>query len=208
VVSGNVSFYNEAGGKSIYPTPIIGVVGVIEGDNHVTIKPEKDNLLLLIGDETNNSLNASQYLKTFHNKVDGEVFAIDWKQEIALQQVLVELIAKGLVKAAHDISDGGLGIALAEMALATKTGLQITIASDTPHVALFGEKPSRAVIAIEKAAYYAVKGEVEAVGLPVTELGVVSGDYLQVATKEKPLINVSIDKLQKAYQNLSRIMEG
>lgn len=208
VVSGNVSFYNEAGGKSIYPTPIIGVVGVIEGENHVTIKPEKDNLLLLIGDGAGNSLNASQYLKTFHNKISGEIFAIDWKQEIALQQILVDLIAKGLVKAAHDISDGGLGIALAEMALAAKTGLEVTIDSEEPHVALFGEKPSRAIIAIEKAAYYAVKGEVEAAGLPVTELGLVSGDTFQVNSQEKTLINVSLDKLQQAHKNLSRIMEG
>lgn len=208
VVSGNVSFYNESANKSIYPTPIIGVVGVTEGENYVSIAPKEDNILILLGDNEGNSLNASSYLQIIHDQVKGEVFAIDWEQERAMQKLLVNLVDEGLITAAHDIADGGLAIALSEMALAANKGIKVTIPETEPHITLFGEKPSRAVVALEKAAFYAVKEMAEKEGVSVAVLGEVTGNTFNVTTEKRSLIEVELAKLNEAYQSLSRIMEG
>ncbi len=208
VVSGNVSFYNESQKKPIYPTPAIGVVGVIESGNYTTIAPQKDNLLVLLGNNEGNSLNASSYLQIIEGQVKGKVFEIKWEEEKALQKVLVNLNAAKLITAAHDVADGGLAIALAEMALAANMGLTINLSASKPHLALFGEKPSRAIVALDKAVYYALKDIAEAEGVLVTVLGEVKGESLRIENQGHTLCDLGLVELKKASLNLSQIMEG
>ena len=120
ITGGNVSLYNETDGQAIYPTPVIGVVGLIEDAGHVvsrTLKQAGDTIVLL--GEGYGELGGSEYLKTVHGLVAGEPPALDLGKERALIALLTHAAAAGLIQSAHDCSDGGLAITLAECAFDT-----------------------------------------------------------------------------------------
>ena len=108
VVSGNVSFYNETDGQAIYPTPVLGVVGVIENASSVLSRvfPSSQSAILLLGGGSG-VLGGSEYLKTVCGQVAGSLAPLSLDSERRLQQLLVELAAAGLIQSAHDCSDGG-----------------------------------------------------------------------------------------------------
>ncbi|HCP46380.1 MAG TPA: phosphoribosylformylglycinamidine synthase subunit PurL, partial [Deltaproteobacteria bacterium] len=118
IVSGNVSFYNETGSQSIHPTPTVGIVGLIEDRAHAVGLglPESGQLVLLGSPRP--VLGATAYARCIHDVEQGMPPRVQWDDERALLRTLRAGVARGLIRAAHDVSEGGLAVALAEMALA------------------------------------------------------------------------------------------
>ncbi|HEX5520892.1 MAG TPA: phosphoribosylformylglycinamidine synthase subunit PurL, partial [Longimicrobiaceae bacterium] len=151
VTGGNVSLYNENPRGAIYPTPTIGMVGVIDDVAHVMTMGFRDacDVIVLFGENTD-ELGGSEYLKAIHDLVAGDAPALDLAGERALQQALLEAIRGGLVKSAHDCAEGGLAVALAESAIADAEhvmGVDVELDDELPTAALlFGEAQGRAVV--------------------------------------------------------------
>ena len=152
VTGGNVSFYNESPAGAVYPTPIIGMVGLLDKIEYATDQFFKDegDLILLLG-KTGPELGGSQYLESIHDLVSGEIPELDLENEQKIQEACLSLIKAGLVKSAHDCSDGGLAVTLFESSVGNLKGADIRI--DTKLRAeelLFSESQSRIVISIAR----------------------------------------------------------
>jgi phosphoribosylformylglycinamidine synthase len=156
VVSGNVSLYNETNGLSIYPTPIIGMVGLIEREDDITTQwfKQSGDAILLLG-ETREDIGGTEYLKVLHSREQGMPPWLDLDQEQALQQCVLTLIQKGWVQSAHDCSEGGLLVTLAECCLTHPSnpfGAQVTITQERLRLdaLLFGESPARVLVSVKQ----------------------------------------------------------
>jgi phosphoribosylformylglycinamidine synthase len=191
VTGGNVSFYNESGPSAIWPTPVVGMLGLLD-DYRLLVRPGFDPgyLVYLLG-ETFAELGGSEYSEVVLGKVSGRPPGLDLESEAGLISLLLDATRRDLVAAAHDCSDGGLAVTLAECAIAGDTGFAVGLPGDLPsHVALFSESASRAVVCVspEKA------GEFEAVAgdhrVPHARLGetggprMVFGDAFEVTVAE------------------------
>lgn len=148
VIGGNVSLYNAHGGMTIYPTPIVGMVGVIDDTDHITTQglTQAGDALLLIG-ETRAEFGGSELQYLLTGDIAGLPPSIDLAVEQQRQQALLTAIRNGQVRAAHDVAEGGLGVAVAEMMMPHGLGADITVTGD-PVTALFAESQSRFVIAV------------------------------------------------------------
>jgi phosphoribosylformylglycinamidine synthase len=149
VTGGNVSLYNENPRGAIFPTPTIGMVGVVEDLDHVTTAAFKEagDRIVLLGRCTG-ELGGSEYLKAVHGRVAGDAPRVDLDAERALQRTLLEAIRAGLIRSAHDCAEGGLAVALAESAFGADWGVEVELRDDLPLAALlFGEAQGRAVVA-------------------------------------------------------------
>ena len=152
ITGGNVSLYNETDGQAIYPTPIIGVVGLIEDAAHVvsrTFKQAGDEIVLL--GEGYGELGGSEYLKTIHGLVQGQPPELNLDKERALIALLTRAAAAGLLQSAHDCSDGGVAVTLAECAFDTDgIGFEVDLPPAASAAAtLFGESASRAIVSVK-----------------------------------------------------------
>jgi len=150
VIGGNVSLYNETKGEAIYPTPIIGMVGLVEDLDHITTQSFKNvgDLIYIIG-ETKPEFGGSELQKLQNGKITGKSPAIDLEVEAVRQKQLLSAIKSGLVSSAHDIAEGGTAIALAESLFNTAgLGAEITLEGE-PTVALFSETQSRFIVSIK-----------------------------------------------------------
>lgn len=202
VTGGNVSFYNENPESAIFPSPIIGMLGVIEDvEKHVTTPAFKKSgdLVLYIGADRK-GLGGSEYLKVLHGLITGDAPELDLDFEVKLQTALLTAIKTGLVTAAHDISDGGLAITLAEMAIFGKKGAKVSVdtLSGSPHEILFSEAQSGVVITIPVPKLHTVKHHFEEAGVPLYELGEVGGDTLEI----KDLISLDVSESESIYENV------
>jgi len=184
VVSGNVSFYNQTGEASVQPTPGIGGLGLIadlaaRAEARFTAGGE---IVLLVG-ETRGHLGASLYLAEVAGREAGAPPPVDLAAERANGDFVRSLIAAGRCTSVHDLSDGGLAAALAEMTLAGGIGARIDIAplGLPAHAALFGEDQARYLLAVPQSAAEAVRADGEAAGIRLTTLGETGGDRLAVA---------------------------
>lgn len=202
VTGGNVSFYNENPNSAIFPSPIIGMLGVIEDvEKHVTtpgFKKEGDIVLYIGADRK--GLGGSEYLKTVHGLTTGDAPEIDLDLEVKLQEALLTAIKLGLVTAAHDLSDGGLATALTEMAIFGKKGADLSVdtLTGTPHEVLFSEAQSGVVITIEGSQLQTVKHHFKEASVPLYELGVVKGDKLEI----KDLVSLDVSESEEIYENV------
>jgi phosphoribosylformylglycinamidine synthase len=192
VTGGNVSLHNEyrrtaADGSpgetlAIWPTPTIGVVGVIaDADAFATLALKREgDVLLLLGAQAG-TLGASEYLAVIRETVAGRPPRVDLELEALLQRTLVTLIGAGLVDTAHDTSEGGVAVALAEMAAAGMTGLTARLpeAASTAET-LFGEAASRVIIAVRPGLLEQVTDRLAELGLPWSELGATGGSQLEL----------------------------
>ncbi|HEU0076965.1 MAG TPA: phosphoribosylformylglycinamidine synthase subunit PurL, partial [Longimicrobiaceae bacterium] len=176
VTGGNVSLYNENPRGAIYPTPTIGMVGIVEELAHVTtsgFRAEGDDIVLL-GRNTA-ELGGSEYLKTVHGLVAGDAPALDIAAEAALQRALLAAIRAGLVRSAHDPAEGGLAVALAESAFADPSrpfGVQVELGDVLPRSALlFGEAQSRVVVSSAPASTDALLALMAEHGVPAERIG-------------------------------------
>ena len=158
ITGGNVSLYNETEGRAIFPTPVLGVVGILEDASKTVTRTFKTNgsAVVLLGDNLG-ELGGSEYLTTMHNLVAGKPPVLDLKREAALQKLIVKLIGDGCIESAHDCSEGGLAIAIAECTFDTG-GLGVSanvtgVASErnpsfSVNATLFGESASRILLSV------------------------------------------------------------
>jgi phosphoribosylformylglycinamidine synthase len=186
VTGGNVSLYNENPAGAIDPTPTVGMVGLISDERHVTTSHFKDagDVILLLG-ELGDELGASHYLKVVHGRKEGRVPALDFAREKALHDALRALIAAGLVKSAHDCSEGGLAVALAECCIggAVRVGAEIDLGATGSRIdqALFGESQSRVVISVAPGNAATALAQLATHGIPARRLGTVGSSELKIA---------------------------
>jgi len=195
VISGNVSLYNETRGEAIYPTPVVGMVGLIEdAAKHCTsgFKNEGDLVFLLgEGKTVDSSIGSSEYLELIHGVIKGNPY-IDLEMEKRLQRCCLEAIGRGLINSAHDCSEGGLAIALAESCLANELGF-VSYEWDIEgrlDAALFGEAQSRIIVSIAPKSSWKLQKLAARFQIAATKLGVVGGKrfilkgYMDLSLKE------------------------
>lgn len=151
VISGNVSLSNERSGSAIYPTPTIGMVGLIEDLSHITTQDVKQagDIVYLIG-ETKIEFGGSELQKLIHGKIFGKAPSIDLEVEAARQKALLSAIKEGLVQSAHDVAEGGVAVALAEKTFKSNNlGIHVKL-EGTPVTALFSESQSRFIVTVKE----------------------------------------------------------
>ncbi|WP_185982766.1 phosphoribosylformylglycinamidine synthase subunit PurL [Aureimonas mangrovi] len=193
IVSGNVSLYNETFGQGILPTPTIGGVGLVE-DRTRTARADNmaagDVLLLVGGDGTH--LGASIYLREIEGREEGAPPPVDLAREKANGDFVRGLIRAGTVRTCHDLSDGGLAVALAELAMASNVGLRAVVVG-ARHAALFGEDQARYVIAVSADAADAVLASAKDSGVEIRRLGMAGGERFVVeGAIDLPLAELTI----------------
>lgn len=202
VVSGNVSFYNETNGLSIYPTPILGMVGLIErADLAMTQWFKQDGDAIILLGETREDLGGTEYLRVVHHREQGEPPYLNLEAERALHACMLRLIREGLVQSAHDCSDGGLAVALAECCVsgpARPLGAVVRLTGQAIRrdALLFGESQSRIVLSANPAAVETILTVARELGVPAAKIGTVSGDRLAIdvdASKHYPACRVDAD---------------
>ncbi len=207
VTGGNVSFYNESFGQPIYPTPTVGLVGLIDDVDQVCTLAFKDegDVIVLVG-EGYGELGGSEYLKVEHGLVAGKPPALDLKLEQAVQAAVRIGIRAGLVKSAHDCAEGGIAVALAESCLAGDIGADVHLHDDLPPVAsLFGEGQSRIVVTVSDEDAAAFVDTLADADVPFGVIGEVGGERLTVCER----LDVSIDDLRDAYEpTLEALVHG
>ena len=208
VTGGNVSFYNESPNTAVYPTPTIGMVGLIEGLDKITtsfFKNEGD-LIYLLGEDFE-ELGGSEYLKVVHNKVAGDSPKLDLDVEKKLQNSVLGLIEKKIILSAHDISDGGIICAIAECCIINEEnpiGVEATIPVKTrKDFSLFSESQSRIIVSINRNNKNEFEEFLKDKKQFFTFIGKTGGNHLKVNDK----INIPLNKLIDLYfSTISRIM--
>jgi phosphoribosylformylglycinamidine synthase len=213
VTGGNVSFYNETEGEGVYPTPVIGMLGLIEDARHTTTQwfKEAGDVILLLG-VTRNDLGASELLSVVAGEASGAVPRIDLEAEKVVQKVCLEVIQAGLVRSAHDCSDGGLAVALAESCFSSYGRIAIGARIDLSEHAklsgagaapalLFGESPSRIIISLKPGHVPEVKDVARRAGVVCAVIGEAGGEELSVACDGETLIEASVASLEEAWRN-------
>lgn len=198
VISGNVSLYNESKGEAIYPTPVIGMVGIIEDCDYICSMEFKNHndLIVLLG-ENKEELGGSEYLKVIHNLVKGMPPQIDLLKEQAVQNACREAIKKELLSSAHDCSDGGLAISLAESCIKGKKGVQIKIEDKMRSDALlFGESQSRIIVSINPKNLSLLQDVADKYQVPLLVLGSVEGEELNI----NRLTSLKVERLEKVWR--------
>jgi len=182
VVGGNVSFYNESFGEAIYPTPIVGMVGLMENfENRLLSSFLGEGLIIVLLGATRNEIGGSEYLKVIHGKVAGKPPVLDWDAERALIRVLVRAANDGIINSAHDLSEGGLGIALAEACVLGGTGAEIELPKEfSPCIELFSESQSRAIVTVKPGMLKTLEDLASENELPIRVLGKTGGKSLDL----------------------------
>jgi phosphoribosylformylglycinamidine synthase len=196
VISGNVSLYNETNGEAIWPTPVVGVVGLIEDVERVVpmgFRGEGDSVLVAGAAPAIEGFAGSAYLKATRDVVAGRPpFDID--AETRLQRFVIEAAEAGLLRSAHDVSAGGLAVSIAESCIDGGVGLQSTGRFDA--VALFSESQSRVALSCAPADRGALEAIAARHGVPLTDIGVTGGDRLVLGE-----IDLPVSALRDAYES-------
>jgi phosphoribosylformylglycinamidine synthase len=197
VVSGNVSLYNETNGRAILPTPSIGGVGVLDDfRKSVTIAFKgKGDAIMVIG-ETTGWLGQSIYLRELCGMERGAPPPVDLTAERRNGDFVRALIAEGFVSAVHDVSDGGLLVAIAEMAMASGIGVELEAAPIPAHGFWFGEDQARYVLGVAAGKAAKVATRARGAGIPIRWLGTTGGDTLTLAG-ERPIV---VAKLSESFE--------
>jgi len=201
VISGNVSLYNETRGEAIYPTPVVGMVGLIENITRNCsqgFKEEGDEVFLL-GDNMppESSIGSSEYLELMHGVVKGDPY-IDLELEKRVQRCCIEAIRRGILKSAHDCSEGGLAVCLAESCIANGLGFM----SNDPNIegrvdaALFGEAQSRIVVSVDTKHAWKLQRLAQRSQIKATRLGIVSGKRFVI----RGYVDLSINEISEAWR--------
>jgi len=204
VTGGNVSFYNENPKSAVFPTPVIGMLGLVEDIEKHTMTPsfkQEGDLLYYIG-APRRGLGGSEYLHTIHNLTTGDAPELDLGFEQKLQESLLEAIRNRLVNAAHDLSDGGLAVTLAEMARFSGMGASAALdgfdGKGSIHEILYSEAQSGVVVTVSPGGEKKLVSHFEEAGIPVYELGKVSGESLQIGGK----ISLEVKEISQIYESV------
>lgn len=209
VTGGNVSFYNESPDRAIYPTPTIGMLGILDDIRHATtafFKNEDDEIALLGANWE--EVGGSEFLKVLHGQVAGDCPFIDLQEEKSMQAACLEAIQAGLINSAHDVSDGGLGVALAECCIMNHQhpiGATFELwPYDRADFALFGESQSMIIISYTPWHRGAIAQICQKHGVPFSVLGRTGGDSLRIPD----LLEVSLAEMaERYYFSIETMME-
>lgn len=203
VTGGNVSFYNQTGETAIHPTPVVGVLGVID-DVATSVSSgfaAKGEIVLLLG-ETRDELDGGEWAHALHGHLGGTPPRVDLAAEKALASFFVDAVRRGLLASSHDLSDGGLAVALAESTLTGGTGASIDLAPVLERdgidafTALYSESTARAVVTVRSEADLAtVVGIAQTHGVPIARLGTTDGDRLKV----KDVLDLPLEQMREAH---------
>jgi len=199
IVSGNVSFYNETNGLSIYPTPMLGMVGLIEEAGRTMtqwFKQEGDDIILL--GSSREDLGGSEYLKVIHSREQGSPPYLSLEAEKVMHECVLNLISSGSVRSAHDCSDGGLAVALAECCLSAqdrKLGavVKLTLGRLRRDAVLFGESQSRVLLSAKRENRQAVLDQARRLGVPAEVIGAVGGNQLVIYLGDEHSTTKAVD---------------
>ncbi|MDF2937885.1 MAG: purL, partial [Paenibacillaceae bacterium] len=205
VIGGNVSLYNENNKGAIYPTPVVGMVGLVHDTDHITTQgfKQEGDVILLLG-ETRAELGGSELQYAVHGVTEGRPPVIDLDVEKKLLDGVLSAIQAGLVASAHDVSDGGLAAALAESCISGGVGASVKLRSELrgDHL-LFSESQSRILLSAkpEKAAELAA--HLSAAGVPVSEIGHVAGagSALKIDLNGATILDTPVAKLEKVWKD-------
>jgi phosphoribosylformylglycinamidine synthase subunit PurL len=208
ITGGNVSLYNETDGQAIWPTPVIGVVGLLDEADRALVSwfQEEGDLVYLLG-TTGEDLGGSEYLKTIHGRVAGRPPRLDLGTERRLHVLLSEGAASALLRSAHDPSDGGLAVALAECCFRGEEpglGARLTLPDGREDVLLFAESPSRAVVTTRDGP--GLEDLARRHGTPCVRLGSVGGDRLTLRLAGREAIDLGVDRLHRAWMSLEALL--
>ncbi|WP_010272652.1 phosphoribosylformylglycinamidine synthase subunit PurL [Paenibacillus senegalensis] len=203
VIGGNVSLYNENAKGAIYPTPVVGMVGLIKDIDHITtqgFKREGDEILLL--GETKAELGGSEFQYVIHGKTEGRPPVLDLTTEKKLQEAVLKAIRDGYIASAHDLSEGGLGVALAESCISGGLGADISLASGLrDDVELFSESQSRIIVSVDSEQAEKAAQHFAAYGVPCRRIGKVQGQSLTVTINAKEVISSSVEELKTIWKD-------
>ncbi len=217
ITGGNVSFYNETLGEGIFPTPVIGVVGILE-DVHKSAKMHfavegRDvarKIVLLRANDPGDAVDAevefgsSEYSKEVLGAVWGYPPALDIEKEATLQRALVAIIQAGLIESAHDCADGGLAVALVEASLPARTGCTVQLPKSKLAVEflLFGEDAGRVVISCDPAKLSRIQQIAEEFGISADVLGETGGERVEISADadNRAVVSASVEELREAYE--------
>ena len=213
VISGNVSFYNENKGTPIDPTPVIGMLGIIEGDKKLPLGFQNTGDIILVLGDDHGEMGGSEYLKVMQQKKIGLPPRLDLRVEKSVQRVCREAFGLNIIKSAHDISEGGLAITLAECCmLANKKaqGARVHIdPSFNPTTALFSESQSRIVVTISAENIFALQDLAMLSNVPITILGKVVASGLEIVQGKRKVAKLTNKQLNSAYfDTIPQIMSG
>ncbi|EIF01035.1 phosphoribosylformylglycinamidine synthase subunit PurL [Saccharomonospora glauca] len=201
VTGGNVSFYNQTGDKAILPTPVVGVLGVIDDVRRripTGIGTEPGESLLLLG-ETHDEFGGSAWAQVIHDHLGGLPPKVDLERERLLAEILVAGSRDGMISAAHDVSDGGLAQTIVEMALIGQCGARIVLDPDVdPFVQLFSESAGRVLVAVPRTEELRFTEMCSARGLPWRKTGVVDPESNAVEIQD--VADFSLDELREAWE--------
>jgi phosphoribosylformylglycinamidine synthase len=224
ITGGNVSFYNETLGKSIYPTPVIGILGMIDDVSHVLkmgFRQAGDAIVLLDGllstpqpaANLAQEFSSSEYSKTMAAIVAGEPPAIDIAAEKRLQQFLQILATEQLVQSAHDISDGGLAVTLAESCFAScrlSANVELEEGEAALEHTLFHERGARAIVSVKPSLLARVLDSARQYGVTARQIGQVIGDQdFRIQSKGSAVIDSPLDALRDVWDHsLERALQA
>ena len=212
ITGGNVSFYNETLGEGIYPTPVLGVVGILE-DVHKSAKmhfsaPGRSIVLLRAGEsgdstDAESEFGSSEYAKEILGAFWGYPPELDLEREAELQKAVVEMIQQQLLDSAHDCSDGGIAVALAEKAFAKGVGARVNLASGglLAEFVLFGEDSSRIVISCDPASVARIKEVASKYRVTADVIGETTADKLEISLDGKVVVSGSVADLNTGYES-------
>ncbi|MGA9509123.1 MAG: phosphoribosylformylglycinamidine synthase subunit PurL [Candidatus Sulfotelmatobacter sp.] len=210
ITGGNVSFYNETLGEGIYPTPVLGVVGILD-DVHKTAKmhfetPGRTIVLLRGGEaaditDVESEFGSSEYAKEILGTLWGYPPELDLGKEAALQKTVIGLIEQGLVESVHDCSDGGLAVALSEKTFAKGVGARVNLISNglPAEFLLFGEDASRIVLSCDPPNVSRIQQGAEKHGIAADVLGETIPDRLEINVDDRVLISAPLSELSQVY---------
>jgi phosphoribosylformylglycinamidine synthase len=211
ITGGNVSLYNETLGEGIYPTPVLGVVGILEDVNKATFPhfPEAGRAIALLrASEPGDAIDAevefgsSEYAKEILGELWGFPPALELEKEAALQKAIVELISAGLVDSAHDCSDGGLAVALARASFSNKIGFKVELSGNelTPEFVLFGEDAGRIVISCDPDNLGRIKQIAGKYGISADLLGDTVPETTEIKLDGQNVVSAPVSELKDAYE--------
>src|ERR1700691_1489682 len=212
ITGGNVSFYNETLGEGIYPTPVLGVVGILD-DVHKAAKMHFDTagrtiVLVRAGEaaditDVESEFGSSEYAKEILSTLWGYPPELDLEKEAALQKAVIELVQQGLVESVHDCSDGGLAVALAEKTLAKGVGARVNVTSNElpAKFALFGEDASRIVLSCDPHNVERIQRMAAEYGIGADVLGGTIAEHLEISLDGQVSVSASVSELSRAYES-------
>jgi phosphoribosylformylglycinamidine synthase II len=220
VTGGNVSLYNETLGEGIYPTPVLGIVGILE-DVHIATFPHFREagraIVLLCGSKPGDAVDAecefgsSEYAKEILGEIWGFPPALELAREAALQKAVIEIVQAGLAESVHDCSDGGVAVTLAESSFAKGIGFKVNLNSRglPPEFVLFGEDASRVVISCDPAKLAGIQRIAAGRGIAAESIGETASERAEMAVDGVVLVSGKVSELRNGFEGaIQRILNS